>query len=82
MIIASGSKVKLVWTGGGSKGANAVYSGAMDGSVRTRPELPGRLALKVLYEAATNPGAQNAQFVTYERPIITKEALANSPPES
>ena len=78
----SGTKAKLIATGGGSAaGNNAIASGAMAGSVCTRPELLGRLMLKVLFEAATNPGAQKAQFVTYDSTIITKDSLENCPPE-
>ena len=79
---AAGSQVKLVATGGGSlDGNNAIATGDIDGSVCTRPELLGRLMLKVLYEAATNPGAQKAQLVTYDSAIITNETLQNCPPE-
>ncbi|RWY79952.1 sugar ABC transporter substrate-binding protein [Rhizobium leguminosarum] len=79
---SSGSTVKLVATGGGSlEGNDAIAKGDIDGSVCTRPELLGRLMLKVLYEAATNPGAQKAQLVTYDSALITKETLQNCPPE-
>ncbi|GLR59251.1 sugar ABC transporter substrate-binding protein [Rhizobium indigoferae] len=78
----SGSSAKLVSTGGGSlEGNNAIANGDLDGSVCTRPELLGRLTFKVLYEAATNPKSQKAQFVTYDSAVITKETLRNCPPE-
>ncbi|KQS59454.1 sugar ABC transporter substrate-binding protein [Rhizobium sp. Leaf371] len=81
-IQASGSKVKLMSTGGGSTAGNdAVAKGEFDGSVCTRPALLGRLMFKVLFEGATNPKAQKAQFITYDSVPITKDTLQNCPPE-
>lgn len=81
-IHAAGSKTKLVATGGGSKlGADAIASGEIDGSVCTRPELLGRLLFKALYEHVQNPNAPKAQFVTYDMPALTKDTLAQCPPE-
>jgi ribose transport system substrate-binding protein len=81
-IKATGANVRLVATGGGSnEGNSAIAAAAMDGSVCTRPDLLGRLMLKVLYEAATNPNVQKAQFITYDSAVITKDTLQNCPAE-
>jgi ribose transport system substrate-binding protein len=58
-ISASGSKAKLVATGGGSKlGLSAFNSGEIDGSVCDRPEYEGRLAAKALHDALTKKAPQ------------------------
>ena len=81
-IAAAGSKAKLVATGGGSKlGVEAVKSGEINGSVCDRPEYEGRLAARVLYEAVTNPNAKTGQLVSYDTPVVTKQTLADCPPE-
>jgi len=81
-IAATGSKAKLVATGGGSKlGLAAVKSGEIDGSVCDRPEYEGRLAAKALYEAVTNPNAKKGLLVSYDTPIVTKATLGDCPPE-
>jgi ribose transport system substrate-binding protein len=80
-ISASGSKTKLVATGGGSKlGLAAIKSGEIDGSVCDRPEYQGRLAAKALFEAVTK-NAPKARLVTYDTPVVTKDTLAKCPPE-
>ena len=79
---AGGSEVLLIATGGGSKlGLAAVEAGEIDGSVCDRPEYQGRLAAKALYDAVTNPDAPKGQLVSYDTPKITKDTLAECPPE-
>jgi ribose transport system substrate-binding protein len=81
-IQAAGSKAKLMATAGGSKlGIDAIKAGELDGSVCAKPELLGRLMFKALYEATKNPAAPKAQFLTYDMPEITKDNLAECPPE-
>lgn len=79
---AAGSNVLLIATGGGSKlGLAAVEAGEIDGSVCDRPEYQGRLAAKALYDAVTNKDAPKGQLVSYDTPKITKDTLADCPPE-
>jgi len=79
---SSGSKASLLATAGGSRmGYDAIKSGAIDGSVCTRPELIGRLMFKTLYAAVQNPKAAKAQFVTYDIPAIQKDNLSDCPVE-
>jgi len=81
-ISALGSEVRLIATSGGSKLGNAaIEAGELDGSVCVKPAMLGRLMFRELYEAATNSEAEKAQFVTIDLPIITKDTLADSPPE-
>lgn len=79
---ATGSKAKLVATGGGSAlGLSAIKSGEIDASVCDRPEYEGRLAAKALYEAVTKKDTPKSRLVTYETPTLTKDTLAKCPPE-
>lgn len=79
-IRSSGSKARLVATGGGSRvGNDAIKNGEMDGSVCTKPEEIGRLSAKALYEAITNKNTAKARFITYNMPTITKATLADCP---
>ena len=81
-IRSSGSKAKLVATGGGSKlGNDAIKNGELDGSVCVKPETIGRLAAKALYEAVTKKDTPKARFITYKTPTITKATLAECPAE-
>lgn len=81
-IEASGSKVHLVATSGGSRLGNAaIAAGELAGSVCVKPELLGRLAFKALYEAATKPDSKKGQFVTIDLPVVTKATLAGCPAE-
>jgi ribose transport system substrate-binding protein len=81
-IKAAHSSAKLVATGGGSKlGNDAIAAGEIDASVCTQPAFLGRLLFQELYKAATNKDTLKARFVTYDLTAITKDNLAECPPE-
>lgn len=81
-IRTAGAKTRLIATGGGSRlGNEAIRAGELDGSVCTRPGTIGRLAAKALFDAVTGKSAAKAQFITYDMPVITRETLADCPPE-
>ena len=81
-IEAAGSQAALIATGGGSStGLAAVENGEIDGSVCDRPEHAGRLVARALFEAVTGKKTDKAQLITFETPKITKDTLAECPPE-
>ncbi|WP_049731001.1 sugar ABC transporter substrate-binding protein [Rhizobium ecuadorense] len=81
-INAAHSSAKLVATGGGSKlGNDAIAAGDIDASVCTQPAFLGRLMFQELFKAATKKDTLKARFVTYDLTPITKDNLAECPPE-
>jgi ribose transport system substrate-binding protein len=82
-IHATGSKAKLVASGGGSiLGNKAITAGSLDGSVCVKPETEGRLAFKTLYAAVLDPkDAKKAQFTTYPLVAITKANFSECEPQ-
>lgn len=79
-LVAQGSKIALVATGGGSKvGATAIAAGEINASVCVRPKLLGELLFKSLYESVTHPETPKGKYVTYDLPLITKNTLNDCP---
>ncbi|MGV9379855.1 sugar ABC transporter substrate-binding protein [Nonomuraea sp. NPDC003707] len=80
-VSAAGSKAKIVGIGGSKLGIDAVRSGAISGTVCYKPEDLGKLALDTLYKHLTGEKKQDAAFVTYDTPAITKDNLADCTPQ-
>jgi len=77
-----GVDIPLVATAGGAKmGNDAIAAGELLGSVCYKFETLGRMTFHQMLEAVQNPDAVKARFVTYDSPLITKENLAQCPPE-
>jgi ribose transport system substrate-binding protein len=80
-ITATGSKALVFSTAGGMKTSNdLIASGEIAGTTCVKPETMGRLAARALYEAATSPKPAG-QYITYQLAPVTKETVANCPPE-
>ncbi|GAA2885580.1 sugar ABC transporter substrate-binding protein [Nonomuraea rubra] len=80
-VAAAGSKAKIVGIGGSKLGIDAVKSGAIAGTVCYKPEDLGKLALTTLYQHLTGQKKQDAAFVTYDTPAITKDNLTDCTPQ-
>ncbi|MEV0999135.1 sugar ABC transporter substrate-binding protein [Nonomuraea sp. NPDC050202] len=80
-VAAAGSKAKIVGIGGSKLGIDAVKSGAIAGTVCYKPEDLGKLALTTLHQHLTGQKKQDAAFVTYDTPAITKDNLTDCTPQ-
>ncbi|GAA5071797.1 ribose transport system substrate-binding protein [Thermocatellispora tengchongensis] len=78
---SAGSKAKVIGIGGSKLGIDAVKSGDVSGTVCFKPEDLGKLALDTLYKHLTGEKKQNAAFVTYDTPPITKDNVADCTPQ-
>ena len=78
---AAGSKAKIVGIGGSKLGVDAVKSGTIAGTVCYKPEDLGRLALTTLYKHLTGEKKQDAAFITYDTPAITKDNVDDCVPQ-
>jgi ribose transport system substrate-binding protein len=81
-VLAAGSSARIVSTTGGMAIGNAeILAGTILGSTCAKPATMARLAAKAAYEAATDPNAVAGKFIPYEMIPITKDNLADCPPE-
>ncbi|MCF6473456.1 sugar ABC transporter substrate-binding protein [Nonomuraea sp. MG754425] len=80
-VTAAGSKARIVGVGGSKLGIDAVKAGTIAGTVCYKPEDLGKLALTTLYQHLTGEKKQDAAFVTYDTPAITKDNLADCTPQ-
>ncbi|GAA2874191.1 sugar ABC transporter substrate-binding protein [Streptosporangium fragile] len=78
---AAGSKAQIVGIGGSKLGVDAVQAGDVAGTVCYKPEDLGKLALTTLYKHLTGEQKQDAAFVTYDTPPITKDNVAECTPQ-
>ena len=75
------SKAEVVGIGGSKLGIDAVKAGDVYGTVCYKPEDMGQLAMQVLFDHLTGTKKQDAEFVTYETPPISKENVADCQPQ-
>ncbi len=78
---SANSTAKIVGIGGSKLGVDAVTSGDIAGTVCFKPEDLGKLALDTLYKHLTGEQKQDAAFVTYDTPAITKDNVADCTPQ-
>ncbi|GAA3410309.1 sugar ABC transporter substrate-binding protein [Streptosporangium vulgare] len=78
---AAGSEAKVIGIGGSKLGIDAINAGDVVGTVCFKPEDLGKLALTTLYKHLTGEQRQDAAFVTYDTPSITKDNVADCTPQ-
>lgn len=78
---ASGSEAKIIGVGGSRLGVDAVKSGEVYGTVCYKPEDLGKRAVQVLHGQLSGDEKLDAEFVSYDTPVITKGNVDDCRPQ-
>lgn len=78
---AAGSDAEVIGVGGSKLGIDGVKNGSLYGTVCYKPVDLGKRAMRVLHEHVTGEKEYDAEFVTYDTPVITEDNVGECVPQ-